>query len=313
MLTLLLGACVGAGGVDGVTVSPSSTTAPPSTTTGAIVPWTTLPPTPCDYLTAPEAVGLVDTPAISEASGLVAGRADPTLLWIHNDSGAPEMFALDDTGRLQATVELTDVTAGDWEDLAVGPGPDPEAAYLYVGDIGDNENRRDLLTIWRLREPSLEGLPDGGLLQAGAERLDFVYPDGPHDAETLLVDPISGSLYVITKELSGRSGVYRVEWDDPQPVTARLVRTIDLGVGGLATGGDITPDGGVIAIRTYGDVRLWTRPAGSSVEEALAGGPCRGPLAVEPQGEAIGFAPGGLGYYTISEGAEPPLYLVKSG
>ena len=46
---------------------------------------------------------LVDLP---EASGLAASRAVPGRLRIHNDSGAPDVFAVDSGGRMQGRVTL---------------------------------------------------------------------------------------------------------------------------------------------------------------------------------------------------------------
>ena len=83
--------------------------------------------------------GNIDTPLITEASGLAGSRVNPGVLWTHNDSGGlPRVFALDLTGHLLGTWNLPGVNANDYEDIAVGPGPEAGVSYLYVGDIGDN-------------------------------------------------------------------------------------------------------------------------------------------------------------------------------
>ena len=41
---------------------------------------------------------------------------------------------------------LTGAKMRDWEDIAVGPGPEPNVDYLYVGAIGDNDARSKSIT-----------------------------------------------------------------------------------------------------------------------------------------------------------------------
>ena len=75
----------------------------------------------------------------------------------------------------------------------------------------------------------------------------------------------------------------------------------------LATGGDISRDGTLIAIRTYGGVWVWQRPASASMADVFATQPCEATSAVEQQGEAVAFDPDGTGYTTVSEGESPAL------
>ncbi|MEZ4468295.1 MAG: hypothetical protein R3F43_28635 [bacterium] len=79
--------------------------------------------------------------------------------------------------------------------------------------------------------------------------------------------------------------------------------------GTLTTGGDISPAGDAIIIRTYSSAYLWRRSPTATVAEALTTPPCRLPLAREPQGEAIGFSASGQGYFTVSEQAGQPIYF----
>ncbi len=99
----------------------------------------------------------------------------------------------------------------DWEALALGPCRDPDKECLYVGDIGDNMRHRRKIQIYRVEEPTvpLDGPPVRKKLK-GTERFDCIYPDGPHDAEALFVDPIAGIPYLVTKERGGSAAsVYR--------------------------------------------------------------------------------------------------------
>jgi hypothetical protein len=212
--------------------------------------------------------------------------------------------------------------------MAIGPGPRAEFDYLYMGDIGDNASARSEVVVYRAPEPDLAAAPNGGVIER-VERIALRYPDGAHDAETLMVDPLTRDLFIVTKEIvAGDSGVYRASAavldagggtmeragtiakaaltpaDTPAEDASALVR----GVGWLPTGGDVSPDGALIAIRTYASVFVWAREGEQSVAEALAGAPCEAPSAAEPQGEAIAFDATADAYFTVSEGAHPPLY-----
>ena len=124
-------------------------------------------------------------PGLPEASGLAIGRRGPDRLWTHNDSGAPELVALDRAGRVVARVTVTGAEVEDWE--AVAAGSCPAGSCLFNGDIGDNDAVRPFVTIYRLEEPA--GSPPSSL---AADVVRATYPDGPRDAETLLVTADGG-------------------------------------------------------------------------------------------------------------------------
>jgi hypothetical protein len=266
--------------------------------------------------------GLIQAPKLDELSGLVESRRSRGLLWAHNDAGnKPRLFAINKTGALAAMLDLQVAGAVDIEDIAVGPGPLAGQPYLYIADIGDNEEKRASIAIYRVVEPTLIASPiaiAGSL--GGIETLPLVYPDGTHNAETLLVDPITGDLFVVTKSSSGESHVFRA----PAPLsTATANQLQDTGVTLLfgtatlpgeprATGGDVSPAGDQIVVRTYDHAYLWRRIAGQTVAQALAGMPCPLPLHEDLHGEALGFAADGSGYYTASEGDAQPIYWYAS-
>ena len=124
-----------------------------------------------------------------------------------------------------------------------------------------------------------------------------------------MVDPDTDELVIVTKELSGVSAIYTTPRSDPG--TFRRAGTVNLGIAALATGGDISADGRLVVVRTYGGVSLWDRAAGESLVDALQGDPCAAPAPSERQGEAIAFEADGAGYVTASEGAGPALFEVR--
>ena len=277
----------------------------------------------CDGAASVSDAGVVSDPAITEASGVVASRARPDLWWLHNDSDdSARIYAVEDSGQLLATVDLDGAAARDWEDIAIGPGAAPgDPDVIYIGDIGDNALYRndpgsahDTIRVIRLSEPEVATDVSAGPLstEVTAETLTFVYPDGPHDAEALMVDPITGDLLIVTKDWArtGVSRVYRASADQAAGTTATLeqVATVGFDMATLVTAADVSPDGAVVALRSYARVDLYPRPAGMPLWAAFDQEPCTGPTPDEFQGEAIGFTADGASYLTLAEGARPVLH-----
>lgn len=252
-------------------------------------------------------VGTVQSNVVDEASGCAASRANPGVLWMHNDSGdSARIHAVGKNGTDRGIFNLSGALAIDYEDVAVGPGPTAGRSYLYVGDIGDNNAGRAATQVYRLPEPEI-GSPSTTL---PAERLNFIYPDGPRDAETLMVDPLTADVYVVSKR-HFPNRVYRFEAPMVDGGTYTGVEVARISVPWL-TGGDISADGSSILIRDYSNNYLWLRDGTESVGAALSRPPTAVPAAVEPQGEAICWNSTGANYYTLSEGMHPPLHFFKS-
>jgi hypothetical protein len=279
---------------------------------------------------AQPATSTVEVPELVETSGIAASDVNADRLWAHNDSGdVPRLVLMSTAGSLHGVMPITNAEAVDWEDMAIGPAAPGGDDYVYVGDIGDNAAARPEIVAYRFLERRALPPQDGVTETIAVERIALRYADGPHDAETLMIDPLTGDLIIVSKEIvAGDSGVYVAAADALAAGSATLERAGTItkatltspttppddasalvrGVGWLPTSGDISRDGALIAIRTYASVFIWSRADGQTAAEALAGTPCEAPSMVEPQGEAIAFTPDGDGYYTVSEGANPPLY-----
>lgn len=253
-------------------------------------------------------VGTVQTTLITEASGIVASRKNPGVLWIHNDSGdSARIYAVSLEGKLLGTYRIKGARSRDWEDIAIGPSPDHHQDTLYIGDIGDNQARRSSITIYRVREPKVD--PNRVSVEESigpADAIELVYPDEPKDAETLLVDPLNNDIYVISKrELLSR--VYRAPF--PQSIQKRNTLTLVTRLPwGLAVGGDVSPDGRFVIVRGVVNASIWARPKDEPLWQAFKTAPVPLKLIPEPQGEGICFDADGHGYYTISEMEHPPIY-----
>jgi hypothetical protein len=307
-------------------------------------------PRPCPAFRAPEQVGAVpDTEWWDEVSGVVASRRSPGVLWAIADSGnAADVVAVDLEGNELVRLDLgTDggATNVDWEDLAIGPGPGG-GEHLYVGDVGDNgpsnladdDSTRDSITIFRLAEPEVSLGDDLGTIVVPAEEvvaIEATYPDvdgsgepDRQDAETLLLDPTTGDLLVVTKRLglpspgSPAARIYEVAAPHGTgPTEMAFVGTVAEPSALWLTGGDVSADGSQVLLRGYGGAFLWHRQPDLSVAEVLAGEPCPlvvgDPVGAGNQGEAIAFVHGNGGYVTVSEEGQSPrgpvsLWLVDA-
>ncbi|WP_299499446.1 hypothetical protein [Mucilaginibacter sp.] len=237
-----------------------------------------------------------------EISGVAASRMNAGILYIHNDSGNPnQVYLTDGSGTDNGTLTLTPVGNRDWEDIAVGPGPDAGKSYVYVGDIGDNDLKYSSVFVYRFPEPDLTGktLPFVSSV-ATVDQIQLKYPDGPRNAETLIVDPLTKDIYIISKE-SNQAKIYVARY--PQSTTAVTTLTpIAQLLFNKATGGDISPDGTEILLRSNELVWYWKLPANTSISAGLITKPQHAPfINNEPQGEGICFAADGTGYYTDTE------------
>ena len=211
---------------------------------------------------------------------------------------------------LDAACQVIDVQSApvdpyDPEDLAVGSD-----GSVWVADTGDNDAQRATVALHVLR-------PGGS-----ASLFRLTYPDGPHDAEALLVAP-DGTPYVVTKEVLGSSGVYRPAGTLAEGATVPMERvaTVNLTLTGtpggpvgragqlMVTGGAVASDGRALALRTYTDAYVWPL-SGSDVAGALAAAPVRVALPPSPQGEAISFGADSSGLVVASEGLPSDVTLV---
>lgn len=267
---------------------------------------------PCLEFDGPIELGRLDDPSLDELSGMAASRRHPGLYYAHNDSGdGARIYVLDETAAVVGQIALRDAAHVDYEDIAVGPGPDG-APWVHVGDVGDNAARdgrgspRDGVVVYRFPEPAD---PPRGALEVTAEALPLRYPDAPHDCESVALEA-DGALLMLTKEDRGPSILYRAR--GPFPATLEAIGSLELGGPGVpgsrnATAMDLSP-GGALLVRSYNRVHLFPRADGEPWSDALARPPVGLPARAEPQGEAVAWSVDGRAYLTASEGAGAPLY-----
>lgn len=261
----------------------------------------------------------VDTPVskgkvhLDEVSGMAYSIANPGFIWVHQDSGdEANLYLLDaDNAEVVATYHLDGFTNRDWEDMAVGPGPEAGKSYLYVGETGDNAQKYGEYWVLRLEEPRFENAHRGKTVPivAGVEKLPFRYPSKNHDVECVLVDPLTKNIYLVTKR-DFAAVIYEMPYPQVkgEPITVKEIGVFPFT---FVTGGSVSNDGLQVAIRTYDRIFYWNRTPTQTFAEMMASNPNLLPYQREAQGEAICFHPGG-GYFTLSEratGEVPDLFF----
>lgn len=250
---------------------------------------------------APRTVCTVRDPRITELSGLVS---DGQHWYAINDGGTKiQVFVLSRDCVVQRVI-TNPADPYDPEDLARTAD-----GTLWLSDTGDNTGKRTTVALISLTP------------QGKATLYRLTYPDGPHDTEALLLDA-KGTPYLVTKTPFGDSGIYVPAGPlrSPGPTPLRKAGSVNfrptstpggpVAVFGsvLVTGGAISADGRVVALRTYTDAYLYPVRDGD-ILGALQGKSVQVPLPGEQQGEAIAFEPDGT-LLSGGEGTGQPIRAV---
>ena len=268
----------------------------------------------------------LENQSIKESSGIAASRRNAGIFWTHNDSGdGPFIYAFDRQGKNRGVWRVRGAKAVDWEDMAIGPGPRRGRSYLYLGDIGDNSKKRGQITVYRVAEPQVNPKDSSSTAQnpldtEAADVIRLKYPDGKYDAETLLIHPFTGDLYVITKVMGAPARVYKLRAPAPKSGVSTLSYVGELRFPnqflGFITGGDISPDGRRVVICDYLGACELILPGkrGVAFDEIWKQSPLPvdigGFPGVRRQGEAICYRADGLAILATSEGLPCPLIEV---
>ena len=188
-----------------------------------------------------------------------------------------------------------------------------------MGDIGDNQEKRTEISVYRVPEPEInaKGLAQGKVaVTEPSEAIRLRYPDGSHDAESLLVHPRTGNIYIVTKIAFAHSGIYEATapLQASRPITLKRVGTLAVPslFGGIITGGAISPDGRRVAFCDYMQGyeavlenanasfdTIWKRPL-SPIS-----------LGSRKQGEAITYRMDSKALLMTSEGSPMPLFQIE--
>ncbi|MGW2876691.1 WD40 repeat domain-containing protein [Streptomyces sp. NPDC001233] len=228
-------------------------------------------------------------PRITESSGLAASRLHPGVYWTHNDSGdGPYVYAVDSrTGKTVARITLRGIgSLRDVEAISIGPGNE-----IYLGDIGDNFGGKwPYVWIYRLPEP--KELKDQTV---NATQYVVKYANGPRDAESLIVHPRTGRVYIIDKKEDGGH-----LYEGPATLSTsgtnifEPIAPVDL----WATDAAFSPDGRQLAVRGYFGGISYDWNGGRIRRTGQLDVPLQG------QGEGVSYSADGTKLLYSSEGAD---------
>jgi hypothetical protein len=265
-----------------------------------------------------EVIAHIASKDINESSGLAVSKCQEDVFWTHNDSGGgPFIYAFNSKGESRGAFRIKDVTAIDWEDMATVKTP--VGCFIYIGEIGDNDRKHDSHSIIRIQEPLVS---DETALASRdkprdvnrAEILRFQYPDENQDAEALLVESSTQTIYIVTKHYSGQTKVYKVKPDfgSPQAQVDKIGEiSLPANPQGLVTGGDISPDGRHLVLCDYYAGYEFQLPAGSEeFDEIWKQKPAAFDLGPRRIGEAIAFGSDANTIFATTEGLDAPVIRV---
>jgi hypothetical protein len=209
-------------------------------------------------------------------------------VWTVNDSGdSARAFAVDTETGETVGVHTFDAEVRDVEALAITP-----QGRMLVADIGDNDGARTGVRVFWFDEPGL------GTTAGSWASWELSYPDGPHNAESIAVDPASGRVLIVTKERPG--GIYALPANPSRKGVNRLTR---VGTApDIATDAVFLPDGSGLAVRTYTSLVVLDPETWQVTSSTL--------LPLQPQGETLALSPDGNGLLVGSEGKRSLIQAV---
>lgn len=242
--------------------------------------------------------GIIEGTHLAEASGMVASVKNEEHFWVINDSGNhAKLYLINTKGETVHSWWINGVHNTDWEDLAMKHDTQTGKSWILIGDIGDNYAIRKSINILEIEEPIFSDPQDTTISKF--KNYHFRYEDGPRDAETMLIDPKSSKVIVISKREKNVQ-VYEAPDQLVENDTMQLSFSSKLPFNNV-TSGDIAPDGNEILLKNYNAIFYWNASHENSILSTLSMGHELVRYTPEPQGESICWDRSGKGFYTLSE------------
>ncbi len=223
-------------------------------------------------------------PDIVESSGLVA--RDGLFVTVNDSGDAGRTFVVDpSTGRT-----VGGATWGESLDVeALAPLLGDE---VLVGDIGDNLGARSSVRLLRVAMATDDQT-------VTPQTYDLTYPEGPRDAETLMVHPRTQQVFVVSKAIFGGT-----LFAAPKRLSTTASNRLEA-VGfvlGTATDGAFFPDGRHFVVRDYSRAVIYTYPGLQSMAEI--------DLPEQEQGEGIAVDEDGA-VFVSTEGIRSEVLRIR--
>jgi len=270
----------------------------------------------------PKVVGHIQDKDVDEASGIVASRCTQDVYWTHNDSGDEAfIYAFNLKGEKLGTWRVPGAKNEDWEDIATFKDKSGKC-FLLLADIGDNKHDRKGMVVYKVPEPVI------GPGDKDATRKDMIFteheqpisikiPDFKDDAETLMVHPETGDMYILAKSYKRSSAIYKLaapyQTDGPEN-TMQLIGPFSVPSvpDGVITGGDISPDGKrVIVCDYFSGYELVLPSDAKNFDDIWKVKPLVVDLGPRKTGEAVAYSADGKFIVATTEGKTPPVIVAE--
>lgn len=257
--------------------------------------------------------GTMAKKVMPETSGFACSRQTSGYIWAHGDENTgsnKKIVAIQPSGTLAMTVTISgDPGRDDWEDIATGIYGGKN--YVFIGAIGDNDLQfKDIYYIYFFEEPAITS----GSKEVSVKYIRFGYPDNKaHNTETLMYDNVEQIFYIVDKVKSGVCTLYSLPFKtDYGTSTQTLTKVCELGSGSkfnYCTGGDISPDGKWMLIKSKPYTLMWERQGSESLSQTAQRLPVQiAAYQEEAQGEAIAWLDSTTFYTTSDQKNDVPIY-----
>ncbi len=263
---------------------------------------------------------IVQSPAISENSGIIRAQNTDQAIWTHNNSGGkPTVFLFSQkTGKTIGTAQLVDAKNVDWEDIA--NFRDGEQNFIAVADIGDNLKNRQSYQLFIFSEPELESPDhDEPTVQdfkiKDWTQINFQYEDGPRNSEAISIDFASRQIIIFEKVYVNQKdipGIYLLDFPDEitdETLTAKRIGQLPTK---NITAMDISSDATRIIARTYTHGLLFVRDQEQTWTDAFQNNqPKHFALPLQRQGEGVCFSKDETSILCSSEFKKAPIWKMR--
>ncbi len=242
---------------------------------------------------------------LREVSGANESLKNKDHFWALSDSGSGNyIYLVNQKGEIIVRASIDGVLNKDWEAMAI----DTKRGHIYIGEIGHSTYASSTKTIYRINEPTVDITQRNvDISISGAISMKYTYSEGVRDAETLMYDPISDELVVITKSYP-TSYVYQFPFEENTNPISIIGNGMQFSSFPLSsdylgpTAGDISQNGEYIIVKTYIDLLYWRRNTNDkNIWRCLKSGVQSIKYRLEPQGEAVWWDAEGINFYTLSE------------
>lgn len=228
---------------------------------------------------------------VPESSGL-ALTGEAGTFFTHGDDGTqPIIYKIDASGKTVTQLDIP-VKSHDWESITRDP-----SGNIYIGDVGNNNNNRQDLVIYRLNPSNVSVVQEIHLKYPDQKAFPPAKEERNFDCEATLWH--EGKVYLFTKDRAQEqtSKVYSVP-DRPGTYTAQSVTRIP--IPGQVTDAALSPDGRRLVLLARQEMFVLE---GGSFAEALKATPRQISLKGAGQTEGAVFTDNNTLYISSEQGS----------